>query len=660
MAQEVAINLKVTTKEAIQNINKLDVEIKEAKQLTSELRSENVKLEEQLSNTKNRAGIDKINKQLKRNRIIIKENTQAVSERNMKLADNKAVLKQVAVTKKLNKQLIDNTGITSALDRATGGLFSRFGNGIKTIKAATKGMNLFKFALASTGIGLIVVALGSLVAAFKSTEEGNDKLTKGLEVVKSVFNNLVDLAASFGNGLINLGGVIKKVFSGDFKGAIKDAGNAFDEFGEKASGFTEEVKSDMEATARIADQIAKANRIDRALLVEREKANVKINDLRIKGYDIEKFAVEERIAFLKEALEVENEITDKEIEAAKIRRDAKIEENKLSGSTKENKDEEAKLTATVLKLESKKLSRQREVISSLNALRRKDQAEKEKLRKKDFDAFKKDLEDKMALERGQMDSLFDIRKLYADKNLKAADLSEQVRLDMQRQKALIELDELKIADGLKGMARLEINTFFDGEQTKLNENKIIEEEELSQRKKQLAFNALDAAIQVAGEETKVGRALFIVKQGLLIKEQIEKAKATLVELGLISAKAGADVASGAGATLKAGFPQNVPLLLAFAAQAAGVIMSVKSAVNAAKGTASKMGASGGGGGGGSRLSLPTPAVPSFNVVGASAENQLAETLSGQNKQPIKAFVTSSDISTAQSLERNIIENAAIG
>jgi len=73
-----------------------------------------------------------------------------------------------------------------------------------------------------------------------------------------------------------------------------------------------------------------------------------------------------------------------------------------------------------------------------------------------------------------------------------------------------------------------------------------------------------------------------------------------------------------------------------------------------------MGASGGGGGGGSRLSLPTPAVPSFNVVGASAENQLAETLSGQNKQPIKAFVTSSDISTAQSLERNIIENAAIG
>ena len=107
MAKEVAINLNVRTKEAIQNINKLDVEIKEAKELTSELRGENVRLEQQLSNTKNRTGIDKINKQLKRNRLIIKENTQAVSERNIKLADNKAVVKQTQATKKLNQIIQD-------------------------------------------------------------------------------------------------------------------------------------------------------------------------------------------------------------------------------------------------------------------------------------------------------------------------------------------------------------------------------------------------------------------------------------------------------------------------------------------------------------------------------------------------------------------------
>ncbi len=47
---------------------------------------------------------------------------------------------------------------------------------------------------------------------------------------------------------------------------------------------------------------------------------------------------------------------------------------------------------------------------------------------------------------------------------------------------------------------------------------------------------------------KIGRALFIAKQAMLVKEQIAKAKATLTELGMIAAKSGADIASGAGAT----------------------------------------------------------------------------------------------------------------
>jgi len=70
---------------------------------------------------------------------------------------------------------------------------------------------------------------------------------------------------------------------------------------------------------------------------------------------------------------------------------------------------------------------------------------------------------------------------------------------------------------------------------------------------------------------------------------------------------------------------------------------------------SKPSPSGGGGGG----AIPS-APPDFNVVGAAPENQLAETISGQQDKPIKAFVTSGDVSTAQSLDRNIIENASIG
>ena len=68
--------------------------------------------------------------------------------------------------------------------------------------------------------------------------------------------------------------------------------------------------------------------------------------------------------------------------------------------------------------------------------------------------------------------------------------------------------------------------------------------------------------------------------------------------------------------------------------------------------------SGGGvpsGGGGA-----TPAAPAFNVVGASATNQIAQTIANQQQQPIKAYVVSNDVTTAQSLDRNIISSASIG
>jgi len=53
-------------------------------------------------------------------------------------------------------------------------------------------------------------------------------------------------------------------------------------------------------------------------------------------------------------------------------------------------------------------------------------------------------------------------------------------------------------------------------------------------------------------------------------------------------------------------------------------------------------------------------APAFNVVGASSTNQLAESIAGQQQQPIQAYVVSNDVSTAQELDRNIITGASIG
>lgn len=52
-------------------------------------------------------------------------------------------------------------------------------------------------------------------------------------------------------------------------------------------------------------------------------------------------------------------------------------------------------------------------------------------------------------------------------------------------------------------------------------------------------------------------------------------------------------------------------------------------------------------------------APSFNVVGTSGVNQLAESLQ-QDQQPIEAYVVANNVTTAQSLNNNIIETASIG
>jgi hypothetical protein len=61
-------------------------------------------------------------------------------------------------------------------------------------------------------------------------------------------------------------------------------------------------------------------------------------------------------------------------------------------------------------------------------------------------------------------------------------------------------------------------------------------------------------------------------------------------------------------------------------------------------------------GGGSSAS--PMAAPNFNVVGNSGVNQIAQTLGSQ--QPVQAYVVANNVTTAQALDRNIIQNASMG
>ena len=64
--------------------------------------------------------------------------------------------------------------------------------------------------------------------------------------------------------------------------------------------------------------------------------------------------------------------------------------------------------------------------------------------------------------------------------------------------------------------------------------------------------------------------------------------------------------------------------------------------------------------GGASISAPAIQQPQFNVVGQSGTNQLAQSISSQFNQPVRAYVVGQDVTTSQQLERQRIKTASFG
>jgi hypothetical protein len=90
---------------------------------------------------------------------------------------------------------------------------------------------------------------------------------------------------------------------------------------------------------------------------------------------------------------------------------------------------------------------------------------------------------------------------------------------------------------------------------------------------------------------------------------------------------------------------------------AGIVAAAAGGINAIKSKSSVGTSLGGGGEAGEAGEVQ---APDFNVVGAGGVSQLATTLAGVTGQPLKAFVVSKEITSAQELERNITNTATIG
>ncbi len=166
------------------------------------------------------------------------------------------------------------------------------------------------------------------------------------------------------------------------------------------------------------------------------------------------------------------------------------------------------------------------------------------------------------------------------------------------------------------------------------EEELKRDQNVKKAKTQIAMQGLALIQDIAGKGSKIGKAAAIAQATISGVQGVQNAFTT---------------ASANPITI--GFPAY-PFIQAGLAGAMA-LKNIKTIVSGSKPNAS-------GGAGTSNVATPRSAAPAFNVVGTSSTNQLAETISGQNDKPVRAYVTSGEVTTAQSLERSIIEQSTIG
>ena len=597
-------------------------------------------------------------------------------------ADNsiKDIGKEVKKTDEGTKEL------SNSLDKVSGGAVSAF-TSLKTgLKSAINGFKSLRVAIIATGIGALVIGILAVKEAFTSSEEGQNKFAKIMGVIGSITGNLSDLLSDLGEKLIwvfenptealnnfgklikeniinrfvgllefvpKLGDAIKQLWDGDFSGASKTATDALgkitlgvesitdniNEASDALKRFSDEVKADAIEAGKIADQRAKADKIDRDLLVQRAIANRKIADLRLKSEQRDKFSAGERVKFLKEASLLEDEITNKEIVSAKLRLNSKTRDNALSKSTKEDLEEEAQLKAKLINLETSKLNLTKRLETRIQALSIEEKAKA----KAEADRIQKSIDEaeKLALEKANKEA-----KTEDDRLQKIADIQDEFKkkredeeaqtviekLELDKERKLLELEELEATEQQKADIisfynnKINNETLKNAEKTAEEQKKL--EESVANAKKEIGLRSLSLLIELAGRGSKIGKALAVTQATISGIEGVQNAYTT-------AQKSPITALFPAYPTIQAG------LAGAFSA------VQIKKILSA-----------GDGGGSSSANVNQGTSAPSFNLVQGTGSNQIANSIS-QEQKPVQAYVVGSNVTTQQELDRQRLAGSSI-
>ena len=549
--------------------------------------------------------------------------TQVLSE-NQKVVDFVSTVStafSIVINDLINKfsdifsKISEATGGFDALGKVVGGTVKIAFNALKaTVLTLQAGFTSLKLAYEKVfgddkGVLKAQKDLDEIAKKLKDTAE--DTAKQG----KKVLNNVGEAVGEVVNGVsILVKDGIKAIGEVDAKGAFAQAEaitrnkKNFELLALQQARLQLQFQNEAELQRQIRDDVSKS-------VAERIAANDKLGGILDKQFKAEKATIQARIAGLQNEQNLLGFTQERYNEIYQLQTDLIDVEERLNGARSEQ------LTNTTGLLQEQKDLLQSQV-DTTNELA---------IKQKEFDAEQQETE------------LLKLEKLK-EKIL----LEQQIAKDeLERKKLLYEENTQNRVDAENEylLKKQEIdNAIVENTKAKAAEEKRIEQE------------TADAKLEIQNAH------LDNVSSGIsLLKVLGEKSK------GLQKAALIAENAAGIAKTIINTVAANAKAVAASPLTAGQPFVGINS-VSAGIGIASSIAATvkglkelGGGGvsGGGSLPSGGGAAAPSFNLVQGTGSNQIAESLTTE-RQPVQAYVVASNVTSAQELDRNAINEASIG
>jgi enamine deaminase RidA (YjgF/YER057c/UK114 family) len=544
-----------------------------------------------------------------------------------------------------NKETATNVALTEADTTAKVGLTGAMGGLATVTGGATTAMKLFRVALIATGIGAIVVLVGALIANF-------DKVTKVVTTLSGYVVKAYDYFDNLGTSIKVLIGIFFP-FIGVVYGAIK----ALEYFN------IIDTKNERDLSAR---HVANMKRVDKSLAKQEEQRKA-----RKKAYDEETGNIDRQIKLLEaqgkstealEKLQLKRSLANQRelIKEARLNlqilratniggvNDEMIEETKTAIAEMKQAILNTETDIQIARIESTKVTKDEVEKNKDLAKTLEDLTEKNKqygLSEKELLLLSKLKTDALIQEQFLKSTDKDKEKQRTDALL-ANETDYNNQLNALRKKEVSDYETLKTTSAKDGIAQLvttrtaelQIEKDTADKKRKLDEDEIARKKRLRNTQVQLAADAFGAIGQLIES--------FNAKDEASARRQFKISKAFNLAAALTNTYLAVTGALTAGGN---------PIKLATGQQfvEAGIAGTVGLA-NVVKIASTQFGGGGGGGG----VDVPNPSsiiAPNLNVVGNTGINQLA-TL---QQQPVKAYVVSNDITSAQQFDLKVQQTSQL-